>query len=83
MANNGKIAFGAIIGAAAGLIAGVLTAPKSGKETRADIKTKAAELKDKADETSQAAKDRALDLKARAESSVNNAVDGAKSGFKK
>lgn len=31
-----------------GVVAGVLTAPKSGKETRADIKAKAQELKDKA-----------------------------------
>ena len=38
MAKDGKkIAAGAVIGAAAGLIAGVLFAPKSGKETRQDI----------------------------------------------
>ena len=48
MAQTGKIAFGAIIGAAAGIVAGVLTARKSGKETRADIKSKALELKTKA-----------------------------------
>lgn len=39
----------AVVGAVAGVIAGVLVAPKSGKETRADIKTKANELKDKAE----------------------------------
>mgnify|MGYP001507925177 FL=1 len=33
-----KLAFGAIIGAVAGIVAGGLTAPKSGKETRADLK---------------------------------------------
>jgi len=33
-----KIAAGAIIAGVAGYLAGVLTAPKSGKETRADIK---------------------------------------------
>jgi gas vesicle protein len=33
-----KIAIGAGIAAAAGYLVGVLTAPKSGKETRADIK---------------------------------------------
>ena len=43
--SKGKFALGAIIGAAAGLVAGVLTAPKAGKETRADIKAKAGELK--------------------------------------
>lgn len=39
----------AVVGAVAGVIAGVLVAPKSGKETRADIKAKADELKDKAE----------------------------------
>jgi gas vesicle protein len=47
--SKGKFALGAIIGAAAGLVAGVLTAPKAGKETRADIKAKAGELKADAD----------------------------------
>ncbi len=35
---NKKFAVGALIGAAVGVIAGILTAPKSGKETRKDIK---------------------------------------------
>ncbi|MES2875912.1 MAG: YtxH domain-containing protein [Patescibacteria group bacterium] len=43
-----KLALGAIIGAAVGIAAGVLTAPKSGKETRDDLKRKATEAKDKA-----------------------------------
>lgn len=46
--SKGKFAVGTIIGAVAGLIAGILTAPKSGKETRADLKVKADELKDTA-----------------------------------
>jgi len=33
-----RLAVGTVIAAAAGYIAGILTAPKSGKETRADIK---------------------------------------------
>lgn len=40
-----KIALGAIIGAAVGVAAGILTAPKSGKETREDIKRKAEDAK--------------------------------------
>jgi gas vesicle protein len=36
--NAGRFAIGALIAAAAGYAAGVLTAPKSGKETRKDIK---------------------------------------------
>jgi len=46
---KGKFALGTLVGAAAaGLATGILTAPKSGKETRADIKNKAGEVKDKA-----------------------------------
>jgi gas vesicle protein len=38
---NKKWAIGAIVAAAAGFVAGILTAPKSGKETREDIKNTA------------------------------------------
>lgn len=41
--STGKFVAGALIGAAAGAIAGILLAPKSGKETRADITIKAKE----------------------------------------
>ena len=86
--SKGKFALGAIFGAAAGMIAGLLTASKSGKETRADIKAKAndikgqavnkgAELRDKAEDIVDDVKDRATDLKDRTE----NAVKGAKKGF--
>lgn len=36
-----KFAIGAVLAAAAGYVAGILTAPKSGKETRKDIKNAA------------------------------------------
>jgi gas vesicle protein len=39
--NVKRIALGATIAAAAGYVAGLLTAPKSGKETRSDIKAAA------------------------------------------
>ncbi|MCA9318824.1 YtxH domain-containing protein [Candidatus Saccharibacteria bacterium] len=39
----GKVAIGAAITAVAGYLAGVLTAPKSGKETREELKVKAGE----------------------------------------
>lgn len=48
---TGKIAIGAIIGAGVGIIAGVLTAPKSGRETRDGIRQKSNSLKDKALQT--------------------------------
>jgi gas vesicle protein len=35
---SGRFAFAAVVAAAAGYVAGILTAPKSGKETRKDIK---------------------------------------------
>ncbi len=40
-----KIAIGALLAGAAGYVAGVLTAPKSGKETRADVKKAAGNAK--------------------------------------
>ena len=43
---GGKFFLGALIGGAVGAVAGLLTAPKSGKETRADIKKKAGETAD-------------------------------------
>lgn len=86
--SKGKFAAGTIFGAIAGVIAGILTAPKSGKETRADLKLKADEikgdtvkkaedLKDKAAEVVDDVKVAAEDLKGRTE----RAVDGAKDGF--
>lgn len=58
-----KFPFGALIGAVAGLIAGVLTAPKSGKETRQDIMDKAEELKSKASKAADDTKHAAEELK--------------------
>ncbi len=51
MAENGKsFAKGAIFGVISGALAGILLAPKSGKETREDIKKLSVELQDKAEE---------------------------------
>jgi gas vesicle protein len=44
-----KIAIGAAVAAAAGFVAGILTAPKSGKETRQDIKKTANNVKREAE----------------------------------
>lgn len=47
--NTGKkLAAGAALGGALGYLAGILTAPKSGRETRQDISNKAGEAKDDA-----------------------------------
>lgn len=42
-----KLALGAVIAAVAGVVAGTLMAPKSGKQTRSDIKKTATTLKKK------------------------------------
>jgi gas vesicle protein len=89
---KGKFALGALVGAAAGLIAGILTAPKSGKETRGDIKAKAAELKTEAAKRAEEAKlkadhvkteviEKVEEYKGRGERAVDGAIEGAKKGF--
>lgn len=83
--SKGKFALGALFGAAVGVIAGVLTAPKSGKETRADLKKKANEVADKAVNTADSVRSRAdtavKDAKVTAESyadRVRRAASSAK-----
>jgi len=50
MKNSGKkIAIGTVIAGAVGYVAGILTAPKSGKETRKDIGDKAVKAKNEAE----------------------------------
>ena len=72
----GKFALGALIGAAVGTVAGILTAPKSGKETRDDIKRKAGEAKD-------AAGEKAEDLKRKAGDHIESAKKAIKREEKK
>ncbi len=84
-----KLALGAVVGAAVGFATGILTAPKSGKETRADIANKAGEIKDdaeeqlkKADEELRSllkeAKSKTLSLSSQARTEFNEAVVKAK-----
>lgn len=47
--SSGKWALGAIFAGVAGFLAGILTAPKSGKETRKDIKNVALKAKTEAE----------------------------------
>ena len=42
--SKGKFGLGLLFGAAVGAVAGILTAPKSGKETRKELKEKAEEI---------------------------------------
>lgn len=57
-----KLAISAVISGAVGYITGILTAPKSGKETREDIANKAEDIKETAEEQLQHAHDELDDL---------------------
>lgn len=74
MANNtgSKTLMGIMFGALAGLTAGLLLAPKSGRETRDQIKATARDTKEKLRKT-------AAELKGKAKDSVDTAMDKAKS----
>jgi len=89
---KGKLAMGALFGAVAGVAAGILTAPKSGKETRADLKKKANETKEiasrqtkearaKASTAANEARGRAEDFAGIADRAIKGAQKGAKEGF--
>ena len=47
--SSGKWAAGAVVAGVAGFVAGILTAPKSGKQTRLDIKNAAVKAKSEAE----------------------------------
>jgi len=72
MAISKKFALGAIVGVAAGVIAGMLTAPKAGRETRSDIRRKAADMKAGASDTIDHVVDKAEEYMHRAEDAVRD-----------
>jgi len=78
---KGKVAVGAVFGAIAGFVTGILLAPKSGKETREDIKHVALDTKDKVADEAGKAKDAAVktanDVKNKAEEVVGDVTDKA------
>lgn len=76
--SKGKFALGALFGAAIGMVAGILTAPKSGKETREDLKVKANEAKDKANKAIAAAKVKGEKLYGDVREKADGAVKDAK-----
>jgi len=89
-----RFAIGALLAAAAGYIAGILTAPKSGKETREDIKNTAVrtykaaekELKELHTELNKLigeAGKKADELKGAAKKNFDTAVEGAKAAKEK
>ncbi|HVX48397.1 MAG TPA: YtxH domain-containing protein [Candidatus Saccharimonadales bacterium] len=86
-----KIAIGSAIAGVAGFVAGVLTAPKSGKETREDIKETAdrgvdeaekdfKKLQDEVDKVIKQAKANRAKLSKSAQAELNDLIDKAKDG---
>lgn len=80
---KGRLAFGAIVGAAAGIIAGILTAPKSGRETRADLRERATSLKDEATKHADAISDKTDKIIRDAKVQANTLKDRATSSADK
>lgn len=79
--SKNRFIIGTVLGAVGGVVAGILTAPKSGQETREEIKAKAAELKEETARRAQAAKDakKPIDsLKQQAEQIVTRGKDSLK-----
>jgi len=79
--NNGFGAFvaGLFIGGLAGGIAALLLAPQSGEMTRAQIKEKSIELRDKAQQTSQEAMARADELASQLKEKGQSAMESVRS----
>jgi len=85
---SSNFAIGTLVAAGAGYVAGILTAPKSGKQTRGDIQSAALKTKKDA-ETSlknlhselndllKRGKDQAGDLKDKAQSGLDEAISSA------
>lgn len=76
--STSKIAVGAAIAAAAGYVAGILTAPKSGKETRKDIQQSAAKARTEAEHKLKALHSELSGLISEGKTQVDKAQDKAK-----
>lgn len=78
MGKKGKFALGALFGAAVGVVTGILAAPKSGKETRADLRDKADEMKTEAIKNAQAMAEKAEKVAADAKAKADQVATEAK-----
>lgn len=77
----GKFAIGAAVAAAAGYVTGILTAPKSGKETREDIKEGAIKARTEAEKKLKAAHTELQQLTEKGQASLKQATDKTKRGY--
>ncbi|HUC96789.1 MAG TPA: YtxH domain-containing protein [Candidatus Saccharimonadales bacterium] len=76
--SKGKFAVGAMFGAVVGVVAGVLTAPKSGKETRDELKAKAEKAKAEVGKKAEYAASKANDISKEAKLKGQEVVDNVK-----
>lgn len=75
MDNTGKVLFAALVGAAAGVVAGVLLAPASGEETRMKLREEGERIKDdvskKVETLTEGGKEKIEEIKKKASEAVN------------
>ena len=76
--NGGKIAIGTLVAGIAGYVTGVLTAPKSGKETRKDIREAASKARAEAEHKLKALHSEISDLIDQGKAAANTMQDKAK-----
>lgn len=78
---KGRIALGALFGIATGFVAGILTAPKTGKETREDLKKAAQKTKETVVEEAEKAKavaaEKSQEVREKAEDVIGEVSDRA------
>jgi gas vesicle protein len=72
MNTSGKILTAAAVGLAAGAVAGLLLAPRSGKETRELMKKKGVDAADKVKVTFEKGRQQVTDLKEKAEEKMRD-----------
>lgn len=78
-----NIAIGTLVGLGVGFVAGILTAPKSGKETREDIKTAAIKTKAQAEKAIKTLLSELNTLLSKGEELIKETKAGAQSSLSK
>jgi gas vesicle protein len=82
MNNNAKVFLAAVAGAALGVIAGILIAPASGKETLDDISKKANDLKGDLDDLAKKSKKSLEEISENLVANIQTTINGLKKDAK-